>query len=294
MQLLLPRPRGARAGDRGRATGSGGAARAGCSIALRENPRAAESYGVNALRTMLAGVRVLRVPRGRWPACCFVHHQHVVSQDIIDNPFSRRGEPPRVRHRRHRRDGARCPGAILGAVYVFGMQYYMLPEYRFLATGIGLLAILLILPGGLGAGLAEARDGRAALGRQAPRHPRAEPGGRPARRRVPRDPGDGRGRRRGRRAAGDRRARGGGRRMTRHRPPPTATPSCSASGATRCTRPARRAATFDDITGGHAALPADHPVRPQRRRRARPHASSACSDRRSATTSGSTTRATSP
>jgi hypothetical protein len=46
----------------------------------------------------------------------------------------------------------------LGTIYVFSMQYYMLPEYRFLATGIGLLAILLILPGGLGAGLAEARD----------------------------------------------------------------------------------------------------------------------------------------
>jgi hypothetical protein len=35
----------------------------------------------------------------------------------------------------------------------------MLPEWRFLATGIGLLFILLVLPGGLGAGLAEARDG---------------------------------------------------------------------------------------------------------------------------------------
>ena len=54
---------------------------------------------------------------------------------------------------------ASVPGAILGAVYVFAMQYYMLPEWRFLATGVGLLAILLILPGGLGAGLAEARDG---------------------------------------------------------------------------------------------------------------------------------------
>jgi branched-chain amino acid transport system permease protein len=53
---------------------------------------------------------------------------------------------------------ASVPGAILGAIYVFGMQYYMLPEWRFLATGIGLLLILLILPGGLGAGLAEARD----------------------------------------------------------------------------------------------------------------------------------------
>ena len=66
------------------------------------------------------------------------------------------------------------------------MQYYMLPEWRFLATGVGLLAILLILPGGLGAGLAEARDGLPPLARQAPsQHPRAEPGRRPARRRAP-------------------------------------------------------------------------------------------------------------
>jgi len=53
---------------------------------------------------------------------------------------------------------ASVPGAILGAVYVYALQYYMLPEWRFLATGVGLLGILLILPGGLGAGLAEARD----------------------------------------------------------------------------------------------------------------------------------------
>jgi hypothetical protein len=38
------------------------------------------------------------------------------------------------------------------------MQYYMLPEYRFLATGFGLLALLLVLPGGIGAGFADARD----------------------------------------------------------------------------------------------------------------------------------------
>jgi hypothetical protein len=50
------------------------------------------------------------------------------------------------------------PGVIAGTVYVFSLQYYMLPEYRFLATGFGLLAVLLILPGGLGAGFAEARD----------------------------------------------------------------------------------------------------------------------------------------
>ena len=88
----------------------------------------------------------------------FVHHQHVISQDIANNPFSAEASL-RVFAIVVIGGMASVPGAILGAVYVFGMQYYMLPEWRFLATGVGLLAILLILPGGLGAGLAEARDG---------------------------------------------------------------------------------------------------------------------------------------
>jgi branched-chain amino acid transport system permease protein len=126
-------------------------------IALRENPRAAEAFGINALRTMLAGFAI----SGFFAAVAgvlLVHHQHVVSQDVINNPFSAEASL-RVFAIVVIGGMASVPGAILGAVYVFGMQYYMLPEWRFLATGVGLLAILLILPGGLGAGLAEARDG---------------------------------------------------------------------------------------------------------------------------------------
>ena len=126
-------------------------------IALRENPRAAEAFGINSLRTMLAGFAFsgfLAAVAG----VLLVHHQHVISQNIINNPFSAEASL-RVFAIVVIGGMASVPGAILGAVYVFSMQYYMLPEWRFLATGIGLLAILLILPGGLGAGLAEARDG---------------------------------------------------------------------------------------------------------------------------------------
>jgi branched-chain amino acid transport system permease protein len=126
-------------------------------IALRENPRAAEAFGINSLRTMLAGFAFsgfLAAVAG----VLLVHHQHVISQDVANNPFSAEASL-RVFSIVVIGGMASVPGAILGAVYVFGMQYYMLPEWRFLATGIGLLFILLILPGGLGAGLAEARDG---------------------------------------------------------------------------------------------------------------------------------------
>jgi branched-chain amino acid transport system permease protein len=125
-------------------------------IALRENPRAAEAYGINALRTMLAGFAIsgfLAAVAG----VLFVHHQHMISQDVVNNAFSAESSL-RIFAIVVIGGMASVPGAILGAIYVFAMQYYMLPEWRFLATGFGLLLILLILPGGLGAGLADARD----------------------------------------------------------------------------------------------------------------------------------------
>ena len=50
-------------------------------------------------------------------------------------------------------------GAMLGAVFVYGVQYFLPPEYAFLATGAGLLLVLLLMPGGLGAAFGDARDG---------------------------------------------------------------------------------------------------------------------------------------
>ena len=215
-------------------------------IALRENPRAAEAFGINSLRTMLAGFAF----SGFFAAIAgvlLVHHQHVISQNVINNPFSAEASL-RVFAIVVIGGMASVPGAILGAVYVFGMQYYMLPEWRFLATGIGLLAILLILPGGLGAGLAEARDGLLRWFARRHEHPRPEPGRRPTRRCAAGDAGDGRGRRGGSRAARDRRSRGAGAVTDwpdrRSKPPSTATAGrSSASPVTRCAGHGARAGT---------------------------------------------------
>ena len=132
-------------------------------IALRENPRAAEAYGINALRTMLAGFAIsgfLAAIAG----VLFVHHQHMISQDIANNPFSADASL-RVFAIVVIGGMASVPGAILGAdLRVRACSTTCCPSGAFLATGVGLLAILLILPGGLGAGLAEARDGGAARG----------------------------------------------------------------------------------------------------------------------------------
>ncbi len=125
-------------------------------IALRENPRAAASYGVNAVRTMLSAFAFAGFIAAM-AGVLLVHHQHGLSNSISGNPFSPEASL-RVFSIAVIGGLGSIPGAIIGTIYVFSLQYYMLPEYRFLATGFGLLAILLILPGGLGAGFAEARD----------------------------------------------------------------------------------------------------------------------------------------
>lgn len=125
-------------------------------IALRENPRAAESYGVNAMRATLTAFALsgfLAAVAG----VLFVHHQHALSNSVSGNPFSPEAGL-RVFTIAVIGGLGSIPGSLLGILYVFTMQYYMLPEYRFLATGFGLLALLLVLPGGIGAGFAEARD----------------------------------------------------------------------------------------------------------------------------------------
>ena len=226
-------------------------------IALRENPRAAEAFGINSMRTMLAGFAFsgfLAAVAG----VLLVHHQHVVSQDVINNPFSAEASL-RVFAIVVIGGMASVPGAILGAVYVFGMQYYMLPgvavpRHRHRAAGHPADP----------AGRARGRPGRsprrpAPLLRPPPRHPRAEPGGRPARRRAPGDAGDGRGRRRGRRAARDRRSRGAGPvtdDCSRPKPPSTATAVRSFSiGRHTVRRPRGPRRYFDDITAGYALYP---------------------------------------
>jgi branched-chain amino acid transport system permease protein len=51
-------------------------------------------------------------------------------------------------------------GAVLGALYVKGIQYFLTqPQWAFLSTGFGLLLVLMLMPGGLGAATGDLRDG---------------------------------------------------------------------------------------------------------------------------------------
>jgi branched-chain amino acid transport system permease protein len=51
-------------------------------------------------------------------------------------------------------------GSILGAVFIKGTQYFLTqPQWAILSTGAGMLLILLLMPGGLGAAVGDLRDG---------------------------------------------------------------------------------------------------------------------------------------
>jgi branched-chain amino acid transport system permease protein len=51
-------------------------------------------------------------------------------------------------------------GAILGAVYIKGTQYFLTqPEFALLSTGLGVLFVLYVFRGGIGAGVGDARNG---------------------------------------------------------------------------------------------------------------------------------------
>jgi len=121
-------------------------------IAIRENERAARSYGVNAIRTTMAAFALsgflaavagsLYVQqRGGLSTDPFVPQRslELFSMVVIGGLGS-------------------LPGALLGAAYVMGGHDFLPQEWQFLASGGGLLLILLIFPAGLGAVAAELRD----------------------------------------------------------------------------------------------------------------------------------------
>jgi branched-chain amino acid transport system permease protein len=122
-------------------------------IAIRENGKAAAAYGVNTTRTGLAAFALsgfLAAAAG----ALYVHQQvglgatpfipqrslEVFTMVVIGGLGS-------------------LPGALLGATYVFSLGFFLPNEWQFLATGAGLLLVLLVFPSGLGGVLADLRDG---------------------------------------------------------------------------------------------------------------------------------------
>jgi branched-chain amino acid transport system ATP-binding protein len=137
-------------------------------VATRENERATQSFGVNVTRAKLTGFAF----SGFFAALAgglFVHHQQSLGVTAYAPEESLRAFTMVVIG-----GLGSLPGALLGAVFVQSSEWFrnvwptdLRPLMAFLGTGVGLLVVLMALPGGLGSLLYRARD--AALRRIAAR-----------------------------------------------------------------------------------------------------------------------------
>ncbi|HYD10436.1 MAG TPA: branched-chain amino acid ABC transporter permease, partial [Acidimicrobiales bacterium] len=122
-------------------------------IGTRENERAAQAYGVNATRAKLTAFAFSGFIAA-FAGALFAHHQqslgitaYATEESLVVFTMVVIGGLGSV------------PGAILGAAYVEGSKYFMPAELAFFAGGVGLLLVLIVLPGGLGGAMYQLRDG---------------------------------------------------------------------------------------------------------------------------------------
>lgn len=114
-------------------------------IAMRENERAAQAFGLNATTVRLTAFAI----SGFFAASAgglFVFHQQALGVNAFKPTESLAlfvmvviGGLGSV------------SGALLGAFYVRGLTWFLPVEFQFLTNGVGLLLVLMLSPGGLGA-----------------------------------------------------------------------------------------------------------------------------------------------
>jgi branched-chain amino acid transport system permease protein len=123
-------------------------------IAVRDNARGAQSFGINTARIRIAAFAL----SGFWAALAgalFVYQQGALDQTSFDPSVSILlmtivviGGVTSV------------PGAILGAIYLGVLQYGGFgPRVQSLASGLGVLILLVVAPGGVAQGFYAGRDG---------------------------------------------------------------------------------------------------------------------------------------
>ncbi len=131
-------------------------------LALRDNERGAQAYGLSPLRLRLTAFALSGGLAGVAGAM-FAHHQ----QAFGSQPFS--PEQNFAIFTMVVLGGVGSPmGAVLGAVYLQGTRWFLPAEWQLLASGAGVLVVLLIVPSGLGGLVVRARDswlGRVATAR---------------------------------------------------------------------------------------------------------------------------------
>jgi ABC-type branched-subunit amino acid transport system ATPase component/ABC-type branched-subunit amino acid transport system permease subunit len=145
-------------------------------VGIRDNERAAQSFGINATRTKLTAFAL----SGFLAAVAGVLYTH--SQQAVSLGRFTPEESLRVFTMVVIGGVGTIPGAVVGSLYLNGIQWFggtigtewLRTLVAFLGTGVGLIVILLLLPAGLGDVLYRARD--ALLRRVASRRGLVAPG----------------------------------------------------------------------------------------------------------------------
>ena len=125
-------------------------------IGLRENDRAARSYGVNPIGPYVTALVASGMLAGLAGGLTVTQAKGFFVVNEF-NLFAGLGVFAMI----VLGGLASISGAILGATYFIGIGYLVPADAlwaRFLATGIGLLVVLVLLPGGLGAAAGDGRD----------------------------------------------------------------------------------------------------------------------------------------
>jgi branched-chain amino acid transport system permease protein len=113
-------------------------------VAMRENERAAQSFGASAVRVKLTAF-AMSGALAAFAGGLFVHHQ----QAIGEQPYEP-GQNLFVFSMAVIGGIGSVPGALLGALYLEGARWFLPSQWRGFASAVGVLLVLLVLPGGLG------------------------------------------------------------------------------------------------------------------------------------------------
>jgi len=122
-------------------------------IGVRDNERAAEAYSIRARNALMLAFAVSGFLAGVAGALFVLQQQLLVDQTFTPSVSLQIFAMVVVGGL------GSISGAVLGATFVYGVQYFLPAQYAFLATGAGLLLVLMLMPGGLGAAFGDARDG---------------------------------------------------------------------------------------------------------------------------------------
>lgn len=121
-------------------------------LAIRENERGAEAFGVSATRAKLTAFAISGFVAAVAGAV-FVHHQQAFDDGPYDPNLSIIMFTAAVIG-----GLGTLTGGVLGAIYVEG-GFFLLPgDWRYLSSSIGVLFVLLVIPGGLGSVVYRLRD----------------------------------------------------------------------------------------------------------------------------------------